>query len=156
MHMHKSIRVILYLFYIYAFTTHAMVNAAEPAHNDGEKINHGFKNARNGVYTSPVQIDEMSKRGDDEPIAENVKKFRRGFENALHGVWEMPIKMDETTKQSDAFQGLTTGSARGFGLAVARIGTGLYEMATFLVPQEKGYEVLIQPEKPALVRKLGN
>ncbi|MFT5207284.1 MAG: putative exosortase-associated protein (TIGR04073 family) [Candidatus Omnitrophota bacterium] len=162
MSMHKSTIVPaipflpFLLFCAFTLTTHAMASDVEPVNANAKEINRGFANAVGGTSNSPIKFDETTKQNDAKPPRPDAdaKKFDRGVDNALQGLWELPIKIHDTTQQTDLFQGLTTGAARGVGLAIARIGTGLYEMATFWVPQEKGYEVLIQPEKPALARKL--
>ena len=73
-------------------------------------------------------------------------KFSRGATNAATGFMEFPLEIQRTTEKTTLFEGWTAGAARGVGLAFARTGAGLYEMATFFIPAPEEYEPVIQPE----------
>ncbi|NQT46409.1 MAG: exosortase system-associated protein, TIGR04073 family [Candidatus Omnitrophica bacterium] len=70
-------------------------------------------------------------------------KLYRGIVNMGTCVLEVPKHIHETSKEHNPFAGLTTGSAKGSGYALARGGVGCIETATFPFPK---YEPIMEPE----------
>ena len=71
-----------------------------------------------------------------------VSKLVRGWTN-LGTFWiEIPKQIYVVSMQRDAGTGLLFGGMKGIGFAVARLGAGLYEGATFFLPK---YEPIMDP-----------
>ncbi len=75
------------------------------------------------------------------------KKFHRGINNTATGWLEAPVTVDKFHRERNLFEALTTGVTRGVGLAIARTGVGIYEVATFPFAAPERYEPLMMPEK---------
>lgn len=79
------------------------------------------------------------------PMASPADKLGRGITNAVTGWMELPKHMVMGTFACGVtpLEGLTVGIFRGVGRAVERTGVGLYETATFPIPN---YTPLLYPE----------
>lgn len=73
-------------------------------------------------------------------------KLLRGTTNLLTGWVEIPKNIYDRTVEEDLFKGVTIGAVSGFGMAVVRTGTGLYEVMTFPIPLPEGYGPILEPE----------
>lgn len=72
-------------------------------------------------------------------------KLKRGTINFLSGWIEIPRNIYDKTVEESILQGLTAGTMSGFGMAVVRTGTGLYEIITFPLNIPNGYEPILEP-----------
>ena len=71
-------------------------------------------------------------------------KLGRGLVNAVTSWIEIPKQVYMVSKEDNPFLGITWGVAKGVGYGVARLGAGVYDTGTFLVPK---YDLdLMQPE----------
>ena len=76
-----------------------------------------------------------------------AKKLERGLHNGVTGWLEAPVTVQKFHEERGLFDALTTGVARGVGLAIARTGAGIYETATFPFAAPENYEPVIMPER---------
>ena len=75
-------------------------------------------------------------------------KFGRGVSNTFGGYFEIPYQMGvlgRTQRWPFAFFG---GALKGLFYGTARTVTGVYEVATFLIPLPAGYQTIMRPEFP--------
>lgn len=63
-----------------------------------------------------------------------VNKFLRGGVNSLTFIAELPASIWDTIKNKGIAQGCTLGLAEGIVTSLARLGTGLFDVITFVIP----------------------
>ena len=63
-----------------------------------------------------------------------IHKAGRGITNVLTGWIELPKQIHLGSQKANPITGLAWGLVKGAGLAVLRIGVGLYEAVTFPIP----------------------
>ena len=68
-----------------------------------------------------------------------VEKVGRGLTNVLSGWIELPKQIHLGLHSDHPVAGVGWGLIKGTGLAVMRIGVGLYEAVTFPIPFPRGY-----------------
>ena len=74
-------------------------------------------------------------------------KFVRGIANVVTGGLEIPRTMGEEWKNSkNAAAGMFCGFFKGIALAVARTGSGIWDVLTFPVATPKDYEPIYTPD----------
>ena len=87
-----------------------------------------------------------------DPLRGPLQKLTRGAANALTGLLELPSEVLWTTEVEGSLSGMSVGVARGLGRAIKRTVVGVFEAATFLLPNYSArgggdpYGPLIQPE----------
>ena len=87
-----------------------------------------------------------------DPLRGPLQKLTRGAANALTGWLEVPSQILWTTEVEGSAAGVSVGAARGLGLGIKRTVVGVFEAATFLLPNYStrgggdSYGPLIQPE----------
>lgn len=81
-----------------------------------------------------------------EPRYTPGKKLQRGLYNGFMGWTEAPVTVQKFNKERNWFEALTTGVTRGVGLAFARTGVGIYEVATSPFAAPEKFEPLMMPE----------
>lgn len=99
------------------------------------------------VSASPSHAAETSAPKAAESRYTPGKKLERGVHNGVTGWMEAPVTVQKYHKERDLFEALTTGAARGVGLAFARTGTGIYEAFTSPFAAPEKYEPLMMPER---------
>ena len=75
-----------------------------------------------------------------------IKKLERGAINTVTGWLEVPKVIYETSVEENVLSGLTFGFVEGCGLAIVRIGAGIYEVLTFPFEVPEGYVPVLEPE----------
>ncbi len=83
-----------------------------------------------------------SARAAQDRVFEANRKLGRGVSNVVFGPLEVFKGMNEAHKETNWIGGLTWGPIRGAGNMFRRMGTGLYEIATFPKPTK----VIEKPE----------
>jgi len=73
-----------------------------------------------------------------------INKFFRGFVNTLTFLVELPASICDVTKRKGAVSGCTLGVADGIATSFVRLGTGLFDLVTFLIPPYN--KPLLKPE----------
>ena len=73
-------------------------------------------------------------------------KLGRGVANTLTGWVELPKNVYSTSVESNVLSGLTLGLAKGAGMTIVRMGSGIYEIATFPFPLPEDYKPILEPE----------
>lgn len=63
-----------------------------------------------------------------------LSKLARGVENVVLSLVEVPMTMTKVSAETDAWTGIAAGAPAGTGAMLARLGTGVFEIATFLFP----------------------
>ena len=63
-----------------------------------------------------------------------VNKLLRGGANSLTFIAELPASIWDTIKNKGILRGCTLGLAEGIFTSFARLGTGLFDLVTFLIP----------------------
>jgi putative exosortase-associated protein (TIGR04073 family) len=63
-----------------------------------------------------------------------LSKLGRGFENVILSLVEIPLTMTKVSAETDAWTGIAAGAPAGAGAMFARLGTGVFEIATFPFP----------------------
>jgi putative exosortase-associated protein (TIGR04073 family) len=88
-------------------------------------------------------------RADSNPPSNYTaaKKLHRGLHNGVTGWLDAPVTVDKFAKERNGFEAWTTGLARGVGLAIARTGAGIYEVATFPFAAPEKFEPVMMPEQ---------
>ena len=82
-----------------------------------------------------------------EPSTNNAgRKLCRGVANVATGWVEIIRQPYEESIASNPARGLTVGLFRGIIMALARTGSGAYDIVTFPVPFPNDYDSLVQPE----------
>ncbi|HNV85719.1 MAG TPA: exosortase system-associated protein, TIGR04073 family [Candidatus Omnitrophota bacterium] len=75
-----------------------------------------------------------------------IIKFSRGLTNIITAPWEYFIQTCSLRQDHDALTSLFAGLLRGTLFTVARELTGVYDVATFLIPLPSNYQPLWKPE----------
>ncbi|MCK5161564.1 MAG: exosortase system-associated protein, TIGR04073 family [Candidatus Aureabacteria bacterium] len=89
----------------------------------------------------------MSIPASAEPSTNNAgRKLCRGIANVATGWVEIIRQTYEESIASNPLRGLTVGLFKGLVMAVARTGSGAYDIVTFPVPFPNDYDSLVQPE----------
>jgi len=94
---------------------------------------------------------------DDEPphiwhsateniVTKMVTKLGRGFVNCLTFLVEIPKQMVLTGREQGFWTAISLGLAKGIGMAIVRLGAGLWEIAFFLSPWPDDYKPILDPE----------
>ncbi len=73
-----------------------------------------------------------------------VNKLMRGLVNSLTCLLELPASICDVTKRKGGLAGATLGVADGFFTSFMRLGTGLFDTVTFLIPPYD--KPLLKPE----------
>lgn len=77
-------------------------------------------------------------------MAEEAKdageKLVEGIEETATGWVEVPKEIAETTEESNLIEGVTVGTIKGAGKAVAETTKGVVKAATFYIPEEEKEE----------------
>lgn len=68
-----------------------------------------------------------------------IHKMGRGVVNVLTGWIELPKQLHMGSQEDNPVVGLGSGLLKGAGLAVLRMGTGVYEAVTFPLPYPKDF-----------------
>ena len=68
-----------------------------------------------------------------------IHKMGRGMVNVLTGWLELPKHLNLGSQASNPVTGVAAGLMKGTGLALLRIGVGLYEAVTFPIPLPQGF-----------------
>lgn len=67
--------------------------------------------------------------------AENCfDKLGRGLVNTASGWLEVPNQLVLTSQEYNPFAGVTYGTGKGVGVGIYRTGTGVFDIATFVIP----------------------
>lgn len=75
-----------------------------------------------------------------------ARKLGRGLANTVSGWLEIPKNIYDVSVESNPFVGITWGTIKGTGYAVARTGAGVFDIVTFPFPVPEGYEPIMKPE----------
>ena len=76
-----------------------------------------------------------------------LRKLGRGISNVITCPLEIPNRMGKTYSSSGLYESCTYGLIQGIVMTGFRMGVGLIEVATFLIPSPEKYEpVLSDPE----------
>ena len=75
-----------------------------------------------------------------------LHKLGRGLVNFITGPLEIPKRIAQVWRDTDPFTGAVVGGIEGFGWAIARSVTGIYDVFTFPIPVPANYEPLMVPE----------
>jgi len=76
-----------------------------------------------------------------------MRKLGRGGSNCVTFPCEIPNRMNIATKRFGSAMGLGYGFFEGIAMMVFRLGLGMYEVATFPIPNPEGYgPILDDPE----------
>ncbi len=73
-------------------------------------------------------------------------KLGRGVANTLTGWVELPKNVYDTSVEDNAFAGMTLGLAKGAGMTLVRMGSGIFELVTFPFPLPEEYKPILEPE----------
>lgn len=93
-----------------------------------------------------ARAEEPAAKQDPSRYHGMARKLGRGVANVATGVLEIPRQMAHTIEQDGIIAGLTVGTVKGVGWAVSRELVGIYEVATFIMPQPDEYGVILEPE----------
>lgn len=63
-----------------------------------------------------------------------LSKLARGVENVVLSLVEIPMTMTKVSAETDAWTGVLAGGPAGAGAMISRLGTGVFEIATFPFP----------------------
>lgn len=72
-----------------------------------------------------------------------IRKAARGIVNVVLAFVEVPRQIIQVTEDEGEVAGLSWGVAKGFSYVLGRVGVGVYEIATFLIPP---YRPILKPE----------
>jgi len=75
-----------------------------------------------------------------------VRKFGRGLANIATGILELPLNIVDAADDEGYIAAVTYGVVKGLAMSVLRIGVGVYETATFIIPLPFHYEPILEPE----------
>jgi putative exosortase-associated protein (TIGR04073 family) len=91
------------------------------------------------ALTAPLQATEI------QPEGTSARKLHRGFLNVALSPMEISTEIAGEGKEGKIEPTWLLGGLKGIGLAVRRVGVGLYEILTFPIPS---YEPIVRPEFP--------
>ncbi|MEN6625094.1 MAG: exosortase system-associated protein, TIGR04073 family [Candidatus Sumerlaeia bacterium] len=74
------------------------------------------------------------------------RKFARGFANVLLCPAEIPNQMFQEAYKTSPVTGMIVGLFKGVAKGGARLGVGVWEMATFYFPSYNNYQPIVEPE----------
>lgn len=75
-----------------------------------------------------------------------LRKLGRGFANVITGFLELPINIVDAAEEEGFIAAITYGIVKGLAMTVLRMGVGVYETTTFLIPLPWRYEPILEPE----------
>jgi len=75
-----------------------------------------------------------------------LHKLGRGIINTVTGPLEIPKRIAQVWRDTDPITGAVVGGIEGFGWAVGRSATGIYDILTFPIPVPDNYAPIMEPE----------
>lgn len=83
------------------------------------------------TFAVPILAEEAKDAGE---------KLTEGIEETATGWVEVPKEIAETSEESNPIEGVTVGTIKGAGKAVAETAEGAVKAATFYIPEEEKKE----------------
>jgi putative exosortase-associated protein (TIGR04073 family) len=99
-----------------------------------------------GLVFAALLVWEPPRAWAGETVAAHMgQKLLRGAANVTTGIGELP-KQIYLQLRNDTIKGLPLGLFDGIGMSVVRVGAGICDISTFLVPLPFKDEPLLKPE----------
>jgi putative exosortase-associated protein (TIGR04073 family) len=97
------------------------------------------------VFATLLILQPTSAMAGETVTAHMGQKLLRGVANVTTGIGELP-KQIYLQLQRDTIEGVPLGLFDGIGMSVVRVGAGICDISTFMVPLPLKDEPLLKPE----------
>ena len=75
-----------------------------------------------------------------------IRKLGRGLANFGTGILELPYTVVDVAEEEGYLAAVTYGVVKGIAMSLLRIGIGVYETVTFIIPLPWRYAPILEPE----------